>query len=910
MKTMKYIFLICTLLTLTTAFAQERFETLTDTIATGINGYGLRATNIKSNNRVTYTDALGTVRTSTIDVASLGDQLNDGFITGGIVTYSGTGLTFDVTAAVYYINGTRYTSNAGSITLTAADATNDRIDVIALDNTGTIVKITGTASANPIEPQVDPNTQIKLTSISVSAGSTTPANITSTIVYDENVEWAATTSGTIAVNFNGTTNNFHGSKNTTVTSWANGSQIIYINSGTITVSGSNTLKAFFRLSNALTSGQNIFAQLYNGGNSVSGTVNLSSYGLNRGSVGAYQNVSIPFNAFKLKSNTFDRVIFGFSGSNGNVVNLDYVQVQGGITTNTSSNANKLDTSAVYINNIVLQGSGILHTSPATYNYSNHTATLTQTLATQNAYSIFATGATSAKPTFIQGLTDNYIASISASKVFGTAGGAAYFNSSGVLSTNPNYTYNDATNQLNVSGNAVNYNTPLNVTNTSTIQSGKDISMFNGNFSHPDTVNNFFEASNLGIMQHDNTLRNRVFLNFYNAAGKDAVDIGAQFNNHSSTYPSADLVIGVADSSSTEHIEAFRIKSSGVINFKKYAGGTGIRALGIDSLGNITVGAAITSGGTGSSVNSIVLNTGNVIHNSPVTLTKDASNNWTGTMTLKTQAANTVLGTDTAGAWRSMPAVIYDYTGATNNTYPKYDSVHKYFVPSIISTSGLQRYDSLLVFSGSSLPQNATYGYSITDHRIHVKDSGNHYEYRFAVQDSTYAPGLYYLSFTGTGLSNTGNVWLGNNSPTGSFNSYGVSNVKLAAGNDGYIEFQYVAIDGRDAFLAFNTSNVSEKYTGYEAGVYISSGDNTVQAVDNGVVKYAGGTAANSVPVIGNYYRVNVAGTAGTLQTSSDHNTWTTLFTYTFTRQPGVNLYVNINPDYGKKLYYPRGYNVQ
>jgi hypothetical protein len=119
--------------------------------------------------------------------------LADGLIQPGYVTWSGSGLTFDVTSAIYTINGVRYTSGAGSITLTAADPTNGRYDLIAVDNTGAIVKITGTAASNPTIPQVDPATQVYLTAIYVAAGATTPSDITQTIIYDQNTEtWSGT----------------------------------------------------------------------------------------------------------------------------------------------------------------------------------------------------------------------------------------------------------------------------------------------------------------------------------------------------------------------------------------------------------------------------------------------------------------------------------------------------------------------------------------------------------------------------------------------------------------------------------------------------------------------------------------------------------------------------------------------
>lgn len=65
----------------------------------------------------------------------------------------------------------------------------------------------------------------------------------------------------------------------------------------------------------------------------------------------------------------------------------------------------------------------------------------------------------------------------------------------------------------------------------------------------------------------------------------------------------------------------------------------------------------SSGGTG--VSSIVLNTGNTIHNTPVSFTKDSSNNWVGTLSLKNQPANKVLaspiGESGAPTFRSLIA---------------------------------------------------------------------------------------------------------------------------------------------------------------------------------------------------------------------------------------------------------------
>ena len=103
------------------------------------------------------------------------------------VIWTGTGLVFNAAASRYYIVDTYYSATAAQITLDAADATNDRIDLIVADTSGVISKITGTPSASPAEPNYDLATQFPLKFILVSAGGTVPDGVSNTLVYDENV---------------------------------------------------------------------------------------------------------------------------------------------------------------------------------------------------------------------------------------------------------------------------------------------------------------------------------------------------------------------------------------------------------------------------------------------------------------------------------------------------------------------------------------------------------------------------------------------------------------------------------------------------------------------------------------------------------------------------------------------------
>ena len=111
-------------------------------------------------------------------------------------------LIFDVAHCEYYIQGEYYTSSSGQLTLDAAHATLDRIDVIAVDTNGVAVKISGTAASDPAKPTVDPLSQLELTSILVQAGETEPS-IDVELVYDENEEWttASTPVADVTVDF-------------------------------------------------------------------------------------------------------------------------------------------------------------------------------------------------------------------------------------------------------------------------------------------------------------------------------------------------------------------------------------------------------------------------------------------------------------------------------------------------------------------------------------------------------------------------------------------------------------------------------------------------------------------------------------------------------------------------------------
>ena len=248
----------------------------------------------------------------------------------GYVTWSGTGLTFNVTGAIYAINGITYNSTAGSVTLATADPTNPRIDVIAVDTLGAIVTITGTASTNPSEPQIDPSSQVLLTSILVPAGATIP-NILQTIIYDENTEnFTGTTTG-VTLNLDNTVNPYHLTKSANVGNSTGTKNIIFTqNTGTSNASDYSILKVYFWLKQKFASNANIGISFLNGTTVVSNTITLNaSIGFTKTIDSSYQNVSIPMSSFHFTNNVFNKVRITLSGPQSGVY-FDYMQLQGGI----------------------------------------------------------------------------------------------------------------------------------------------------------------------------------------------------------------------------------------------------------------------------------------------------------------------------------------------------------------------------------------------------------------------------------------------------------------------------------------------------------------------------------------------------------------------------------------------------
>lgn len=241
-------------------------------------------------------------------------------LTGGQVVWE-TGLTFRVSAATYSINGAAVSSEEQTITLTAADATNPRIDVIGLDVNGDAFKVTGTPATPAGEPSVDPETQLKLVLVTVPANATVPS-VSNNSIYAEGAggEWTDTTSGT-GWTLDSTTGPRAGTKSEEATGVAANAYIqwesptnpidfttvqqLVLNIKSKAVWPANKmLRVGFRLAGAL--------------KGVEITVKDGFWGFDSSIVSGYQQVAIPIGNFQLGANTVNQLRATVVGSGATI----------------------------------------------------------------------------------------------------------------------------------------------------------------------------------------------------------------------------------------------------------------------------------------------------------------------------------------------------------------------------------------------------------------------------------------------------------------------------------------------------------------------------------------------------------------------------------------------------------------
>lgn len=211
---------------------------------------------------------------------------------------------FRISQATYLIQGDLFSSPETVITLDAADPALDRIDVIALNSSGAVVKVTGTAAAQPSQPEVDPGTQLLLTFVFVGAATTEPPNVSNTDIYIDNTEWTATTSGS-GWNPNSTNNPRSGTKDIEGTNVANNAYVQLEAPAPLTLDSFALLSVFIRSKATWPKNRSLLFQWYSAGVAVGvpATINTGFFGFDSSQILTYQLLAISIAQFAVPAGT-------------------------------------------------------------------------------------------------------------------------------------------------------------------------------------------------------------------------------------------------------------------------------------------------------------------------------------------------------------------------------------------------------------------------------------------------------------------------------------------------------------------------------------------------------------------------------------------------------------------------------
>lgn len=249
----------------------------------------------------------------------------NGIITGGIVSWSGTGLTFNVSYVVYLCNNLPFHISATSFTLDAADPGFDRIDVVAVNDQGAVEILKGTPAASPIKPQVDYH-QIELTYILVPAGAASPV-VNELVIWNENTESVGAATD-ITADFDNLVNPYIGLKAVNASNVLDGGKLTFTLAAPQAVAEFTNLSMFFRLKQNIPTGARVLVQFYINGKPVSDEQPLS---IESTLLNTYQFVAIALSSFRFSGQEFEMLQIRYSGFNFNGFYLDYIRLEGGIT---------------------------------------------------------------------------------------------------------------------------------------------------------------------------------------------------------------------------------------------------------------------------------------------------------------------------------------------------------------------------------------------------------------------------------------------------------------------------------------------------------------------------------------------------------------------------------------------------
>jgi len=258
-------------------------------------------------------------------------------IKGGYYNILGT-YNYFVWVQEYIINGT-YTNfyRSNTLPVETSDLTFDRFDTIIINTAGLLFIRKGVASANPIEPEVDNLTELKIALIFVEANSVAPVGVTEVVVFDEG---GGTASGEFDITHAGSVLSAEQSS-----SGANSLKLVNKSAAfaisTLNYNGSELSNITMKVFLATSTKNALRFSLWNVDDMRVGEVyvNHNDYGFNAYLIGVWQTLSIPSTGFRtadwaaLQYNT----LWINNNKSGSTVYIDDIKIQQGLSQPTNSN---------------------------------------------------------------------------------------------------------------------------------------------------------------------------------------------------------------------------------------------------------------------------------------------------------------------------------------------------------------------------------------------------------------------------------------------------------------------------------------------------------------------------------------------------------------------------------------------
>jgi hypothetical protein len=237
-------------------------------------------------------------------------------LNSGSIVYSGNGLVFYASDLEYSIICADYSSSAATLTLPAAHSTWPYIAKFYADITGNVGIISGVPSFNPVEPRVNPLTQIDLGFVLVGAGSSVPTNIVQTKIYDEDVEWSHLTD--IAGASFTATPSCNGTLSISSPDMVSGKYISFQNGSYLNITKQDYLVLTYKpVGSFPVDPPNSFViSFHNGATRISEefTVSDGAYGFDSQKIDSCQRIVIPLSGILVSDSLFDKLYITNNGA--------------------------------------------------------------------------------------------------------------------------------------------------------------------------------------------------------------------------------------------------------------------------------------------------------------------------------------------------------------------------------------------------------------------------------------------------------------------------------------------------------------------------------------------------------------------------------------------------------------------